>query len=114
LPDILATDITKLSVFLRPTAFSMANQLAKYAMLGIPEDELFRLCTVNPAKHMGLDAGSLTVGKVADIAVFRKEERAVTFGDRADNTAAIREGKFIYRPMLTIKNGEAVFRDVGM
>ncbi|MBQ3398535.1 MAG: amidohydrolase family protein, partial [Synergistaceae bacterium] len=48
-PDILATDITKLSVYLRPTAFSMASQLAKYSMLGIPEDELFRLCTINPS-----------------------------------------------------------------
>ena len=113
-PDILATDLTKLSMYLRPTTFSMSNQLAKYAMLGIPEDELFRLCTINPAKHMGIDAGSLSAGKAADIAVFRKEERAVTFGDRADNTAALREGKFVYRPVLTVKNGETVFRDVGM
>ena len=112
LPDILATDITKLSVFLRPTTFSMANQLAKYAMLGVPEEELFAMCTVNPARHMKIDAGTLGVGKRADIAVFRKEERAVTFGDRADSTAQLREGKFIYRPVLTVKNGEAVFRDI--
>ena len=112
LPDILATDITKLSVFLRPTAFSMANQLAKYAMLGIPEYELFRLCTINPARHMGIDAGTLSVGKVADIAVFRKEERSVTFGDRPDKSAQLRQGKYIYRPMLTLKNGEAVCRDI--
>ncbi|MBQ7544726.1 MAG: amidohydrolase family protein [Synergistaceae bacterium] len=111
-PDILGTDLTKLSMYLRPTSFSMANQLAKYSMLGIPEDELFRLCTINPAKHMGIDAGTLSVGKAADIAVFRREERAVTFGDRADNTAALREGKFIYRPMLTVKNGETVYRDI--
>lgn len=114
LPDILATDITKLSVFLRPTAFSMANQLAKYAMLGIPEDELFGLCTINPARHMGIDAGTLSVGKVADIAVFRKEEKAVTFGDRPDKSGQLRQGTYIYRPMLTVKNGEAVFRDIGI
>ena len=115
-PDILATDLTKLSMYLRPTAFSMANQLAKYSMLGIPEDLLFRLCTINPAKHMNISdhAGSLTINYPADIAVFRKEERALTFGDRPynDKSVQLREGKFIYRPVLTVKNGEVVFRDI--
>ena len=62
-PDILATDITKLSVYFRPTAFSMANQLAKYLMLGIPENEIFKLCTINPARHIKIDnlVGSLEV-----------------------------------------------------
>ena len=114
LPDILATDLTKLSMYLRPTAFSMASQLAKYSMLGIPEDELFRLCTINPAKHMKIDgtAGSLTKGMTADIAVFRKESHSVTFGDRADDTAHLRKGSYIYRPLMTVKNGEIVFRDI--
>lgn len=113
-PDILATDITKLSVYLRPTAFSMASQLAKYSMLGIQEDELFRLCTINPAKHMGLDAGTLSVGANADIAIFRREEFSVQFGDRpySDETAELRYGEYIYRPLMTVKNGEIVFRDI--
>ena len=115
-PDLLGTDLTKLSLYLRPTAFSMANQLAKYAFLGIPEETLFALCTCNPARQMGIadKAGSLTVGYPADVAVFRKEEREVTFGDRpySDKSAQLRRGKFIYRPMLTIKNGTVVFRDV--
>ena len=111
-PDILATDLTKLSMHLRPTTFNMANQLAKYSMLGIPEYELFKLCTINPARHMKINAGSLTVNSPADIAIFRREERRVIFGDRADKSAQIREGKFIYRPILTVKNGEIVFRDI--
>ena len=116
LPDILATDITKLSVYLRPTAFSMANQLAKYSMLGIPEDELFRLCTINPARHMKIDdvAGSITVGKPADVAIFRREEFLVQFGDRtySDKSAHLRYGEYVYRPLMTVKNGEVVFRDI--
>ncbi|MBQ6418151.1 MAG: amidohydrolase family protein [Synergistaceae bacterium] len=113
-PDILATDITKLSVYLRPTAFSMASQLAKYSMLGIPEDELFRLCTINPARHMKIDAGTLSVGSAADVAVFRREEFAQQFGDRpySDETAQLRFGEYIYRPLMTVKNGEVVFRDI--
>ena len=116
LPDILATDLTKLSMYLRPTAFSMANQLAKYSMLGIPEEELFRLCTINPARHMKIDdrAGSLTVGHPADIAVFRREECMTQFGDRpySDSAGTLKFGKYIYRPMMTVKNGEVVFRDI--
>ncbi|MBQ6113720.1 MAG: amidohydrolase family protein, partial [Synergistaceae bacterium] len=115
-PDILATDITKLSVYLRPTAFSMASQLAKYSMLGIPEDELFRLATINPARHMKIDdtVGSLDVGKIADVAVFRREEFETQFGDRpySDSAAQLRYGSLIYRPLMTVKNGEVVYRDI--
>ncbi|MBQ9419425.1 MAG: amidohydrolase family protein [Synergistaceae bacterium] len=117
LPDILASDLTKLSMFLRPTAFSMANQLAKYAMLGIEEEKLFELCTIAPARHMKISehAGSLTKNYPADIAVFKRENQKVIFGDRphSDPNAQTREGKFIYRPVMTVKNGETVFRDVG-
>ena len=57
-------------------------------------------------------AGSLTVGYPADIAVFRKEECNIIFGDRADSSAQLREGKYIYRPLMTVKNGEIVYRDI--
>ena len=115
-PDILATDLTKLSMYLRPTAFSMANQISKYSMLGIPEEKLFEICTINPAKHMGISekAGSLTIGHPADIAIFRRENLEINFGDRPyfDSSAKIKKGSFVYRPILTIKNGEIVFRDI--
>ncbi|MCR4818951.1 MAG: amidohydrolase family protein [Fretibacterium sp.] len=117
-PDLLGTDLTKLSMYLRPTAFNMANQLAKYAFLGIPEETIFALCTCSPARQMGIAdrAGSLTVGCDADVAVFRKEEQEVTFGDRpyGDPACQLRTGSFIYRPMLTVKNGEVVFRDAAL
>lgn len=114
LPDIIATDLTKLSMYLRPTAFSMANQLAKYSMLGLSEDELFARCTVNPARHMGIEAGSLGVGCSADIAVFRREEFVTQFGDRpySDSSMNLRFGEHIYRPLMTVKNGEVVYRDI--
>ena len=94
----------------------MASQLAKYSMLGIPEDELFRLATINPARHMKIDdtVGSLDVGKIADVAVFRREEFETPFGDRpySDSTAQLRYGSLIYRPLMTVKNGEVVYRDI--
>ena len=115
-PDIIATDLTKLSMNLRPTAFSMSNQISKYISLGIPGDEVFRMTTVNPAGHMKIDdrAGSLTLGYPADIAVFRKEEFMTQFGDRTfnDSSVQLRYGKYIYRCVMTVKNGEVVYRDV--
>lgn len=115
-PDIIATDLTRLSMHLRPTAFNMVNQLAKYNALGIPEAKIFAACTINPAKHMKIShmAGSLTQGYPADVAIFRREEHTAIFGDRpfTDNTARFHEGRIVYRPVMTIKNGEIVFRDI--
>ena len=116
LPDILATDITKLSMHLRPTAFNLAMQLAKYETLGIPFEKLVELCTVNPARQMGIldKAGSLTVGHPADVAVLRPVEMENVFGDRpnGDPDQHLLTGHKVYQPVLTLKKGEMVYRDV--
>lgn len=115
LPDIIATDLTRLSMNLRPTAFSMANQLSKYYMLGLDIDRLIECCTSAPAHFMGLDgkAGCLTPGTWGDVAVFKMFECSAIFGDRtyADPSCILRKGTKRLRPMLTIKRGEAVYRD---
>jgi dihydroorotase len=114
-PDIIATDLTKLSMYLRPTAFSMSNQLSKYEFLGIPFEQVIAMCTSIPAAHMGLvgQIGCLTVGTQADIAVFQRIPGLVTFGDRPDSDPAQlrRDGTWRYSPMLTVKKGEVVYRN---
>jgi len=116
LPDLLATDVTKLSMHLRPTSFNLAMQLAKYHALGISLPKLIELCTVAPARQLGIldSAGSLTPGRAADIAVFRPVEKDFTFGDRPngnpDQHTAV--GHVLFQPVLTVKNGEMVYRDV--
>ena len=116
LPDMLGTDLTRLSMNLRPTAFSMANQLAKYRMLGIGMDALIGLCTAAPARYMGLEgqAGCLTPGAWGDVAVFREEPCSLPFGDRpfSDPQCRLRQGTSRLRPLLTVKRGEAVYRDI--
>lgn len=115
-PDILASDLTKLSMHLRPTAFNMAMQLSKYAALGIPFEVLIKLCTCAPAAHMGmLDAiGSLTEGHAADVAVFRPLHRENIFGDRPYGNEAQKcmIGETVYEPVLTLKDGDMVYRSV--
>ncbi len=116
LPDILASDLTKLSMHLRPTAFNMAMQISKYTELGIPFAKTIELCTLAPAIHMGMadTIGSLTPGRAADVAVFRPVKRANVFGDRPYGNAGqhLREGSIVYQPVLTVKDGEMVYRDV--
>lgn len=115
-PDILASDLTRLSMHLRPTAFNMAMQLSKYAALGIPFEVLIKLCTCAPAAHMGmLDAiGSLTPGHGADVAVFRPLHRETVFGDRPYGSENQRRlmGETLYEPVLTLKDGDMVYRSV--
>lgn len=115
-PDILASDLTKLSMHLRPTAFNMAMQMSKYAALGIPFELLVKLCTAAPAAHMGMAgaAGSLTVGHTADVAVFRPLSRENVFGDRPYGNEAQKRmvGETVYEPVLTLKDGDMVYRSV--
>lgn len=116
LPDFIATDLTRLSMNLRPTAFSMANQLAKYHALGISLEQLIASCTSVPARHMGLEgqAGCLSPGAWGDVAVFRLLDQPVEFGDRTypDPDCHLMQGHTRFRPVLTVKRGETVFRDI--
>lgn len=115
-PDLLGTDITKLSMHLRPTAFNMAMQISKYVNLRIPFEWVIRMATWNNAVNLGLSEtiGNLKPGMKADIAVFRPRGEKNIFGDRPDSNPECRrmEGTLVYEPVLTVKNGEMVYRSV--
>lgn len=115
-PDILATDVTKLSMHLRPTAFNLAMQISKYTHLGIPLEKTIEICTATPARQMGIEnqIGSLTVGQAADIAVFLPVNKENIFGDRpnGNQNQVVSMGRVVYKPVLTVKNGEMVYRDI--
>ena len=116
LPDFIATDLTKLSMNLRPTSFSMSMQISKYTAMGIPFEKVIECATVNPARELGLldTAGSLTEGFAADVAVLRPVDMETVHGDRPygskDQHTFV--GHRIYQPVLTLKNGEMVYRDM--
>lgn len=116
IPDIIGTDLTAFSMYLRPTAFSLAMQLNKYIHLGMSLDDVIRCCTLNPAKRMGRlhEIGSLSPETWADVAVFRPESAENIFGDRpyADESCSTRNGRLTIRPVLTLKGGEMVYRDI--
>lgn len=115
-PDFIATDLTKFSMYLRPTAFNMAMQVSKYCAMGMEFSEVIRRCTEIPAKNMGIfhEVGSFGMGKKADIVVFRICDRKTDFGDRIlqEPSSAVRTGTHLYQPVITVKNGEMVYRDI--
>ena len=115
-PDLLGTDVTRLSMHLRPTAFNMAMQISKYTYLGMPFEKVIKAATWNNAENMGISdrVGSLKEGKQADIAVLRVHEGKNVFGDRpyTDETASFRESNRVFEPVLTVKKGEMVYRNV--
>ena len=91
-------------------------QIAKYSHLGIPFERVIDLCTAAPARRLGLEEeiGSLTPGHIADIAVFRPVSAENVFGDRPYGAPeqVLRTGDSLYKTMLTLKDGDMVYRDL--
>jgi Tol biopolymer transport system component/imidazolonepropionase-like amidohydrolase len=52
-----------------PNAFALHGELETYVMAGMTPYEALRAATVTPAEELDLDAGSIEVGKLADIVI---------------------------------------------
>lgn len=115
-PDIIATDLTAFSMYQRPTAFNLMMQISKYENLGISFNDIISSCTEIPAKDIGVYdcLGALKIGYNADIAIIKKVYKENEFGDRpyTNEERKIKVGSFIYNVMLTLKNGETVYRNM--
>lgn len=52
-----------------PNAFAIHGELQTYVMAGMTPYEALRAATITPAEELNLDAGSIEVGKLADIVI---------------------------------------------
>jgi len=111
LPDTISTDLTTRSLYKRPAVFNLAFVLSKYLNLGMSLDQVIACGTSNPARILNCSntLGQLKPGADADIAVFRLMEKETDFGDRKGE---IVKGRILLKPMLTVKQGELVYRDM--
>lgn len=111
LPDTISTDLTTRSLYRRPAVFNLAFVLSKYLNLGMNLEQVVACATTNPARLLGLSGriGCLAPGANADVAIFRLIERDVDFGDRIGE---IIRGRQLLKPLLTVKDGELVYRDI--
>ena len=109
LPNVISTDVTKLSSYLRGGRYGMTMCMSIARTLGMSEEDIFRSVTSSAANalKMGGEWGRLRVGGCADIAVLAFTDEPFSLTDNAGNTVKSDKG---YKCMLTIADGEVVYR----
>lgn len=109
LPDLIGTDLTRLSAFKRGGRYGMTMCMSIAKALGMGEKEIFKAVTATPARALGMEreCDSLTVGGCADIAVFGYGDAPFDLTDRAGNRIVGTKG---YQCDLTLASGEVVYR----
>ncbi len=110
LPDTISTDITCFSAYKRGGRYGMTMCMNIAKTVGMSEEDIFRAVTLTPAKVLGKENewGCLTVGRTADISVFNFTDEGFDLTDNSGNQLKSDMG---YRCILTIADGQLVFRD---
>ena len=109
IPDLISTDLTKCSSYIRGGRYGMTMCMSIAKHLGMSEEDILRAVTKNPAKALGKeqDWGALKVGGVADLAVLDVTDEGFSLTDRAGNHIESDKG---YRCLLTVADGQVVYR----
>ncbi len=107
LPDVISSDIHQLSV--NGPLFDLPTCLSKFLALGMSLEDVVRTATVGPATvmHKDHEIGSIRVGALADIALFRLVEGKFSFYDVFMKRL---DGKQLLVNQLTICDGRELQR----
>jgi dihydroorotase len=101
LPDVISTDIHQLAI--QGPCFDMPVTLSKFLNLGMTIEQVFACATANAARAIRKeDLGTLSVGSVADVAMFRVDEGEFTFQDVQMNS---RTGSKLLVNTMTMVDG---------
>jgi dihydroorotase len=93
-------------------AISMVNVMSKFLAMGVPLTTVIRESTVNPAHEIHRpELGTLSVGRVADIAVL--QELHGKFGYSDDGYARM-DGNVKLIARMTVRAGRIVFDPSGL
>lgn len=109
IPDLISTDITKLSAYKRGGRYGLTTCMSISRHLGMLEEDIFRCVTSNPARALGKvdEWGYLRVGRRADIAVFDYTDEGFDMANKDGYRIKSDTG---YRCMLTVADGNVVYR----
>lgn len=109
-PDIISSDVTKFTLF-RTNAYALPYLMSKYLYLGMTFNDVVRAVTATPARLMRMEGliGTLSPGAYADVTILKQRETRVRYRDAQGN---IRESNKVLVPMMTIKGGQIMFRQV--
>lgn len=110
LPDLITTDSIKEAVY-RYKLFNLPYTLSYFLDLGFPLADIITAVTKTAAKlmHMEGKIGTLEPGAYADIAIFDIAERAMVHRDCFGHEI---EGKHLFLPQATIKDGRPVYKRI--
>lgn len=102
LPDVISTDLHTGNIY--GPVYDMPTTMSKFLLLGLSIDQVVEFATINAARAVGRDdvAGSLAVGRPADIAVLTMDEGEFDFYDTHKN---VRRGNQKLRAALTVRGG---------
>ncbi len=111
LPDVISTDITKLSAFVRGGNYGLNLCMTVARALGMPEDAVLRAVTSAPARALGKEDvwGRLEPGRRADLAVL--EWGSALYDFRNTRWGSGVSGTEGYRCLLTVADGQTVYRN---
>jgi dihydroorotase len=105
-PHAISSDIHQISI--GGPMFDMPTCLSKFMALGMDLQEVVRLATEGPARILGYeDRGTLRVGALADVALFRMHQGSFPF---YDNLGEVRTGRHLLRNVATIVGGRELER----
>jgi len=109
-PDTLSTDITRFSAYTRGGRYGLTMCMSYSRHLGMTEEDILRGVTSSAAKAVGKEGewGCLKVGGQADIAVLDYTDEGFSTTDKTGNHIESDKG---YRCVLTVLDGQVVFRD---
>ncbi|MGI6029204.1 MAG: amidohydrolase family protein [Candidatus Heteroscillospira sp.] len=108
LPDIISSDLCKSSMR-DGYARCLPYVMSKYLHLGMSLPDIVRAATDTPARQLGLGGkiGTLAEGARADVAVCRLVEAHPVY---LDNLGTPMAGTQMLVPVMTLKDGETMFR----
>ena len=109
IPDVISTDVTWLSSYIRGGRYGMTMCMSIARSLGMREEDVLRAVTATPARALGRadEWGCLQVGRTADLAVLDDTDEGFDLTDRASNRIQSKQG---YRCVLTVANGRIAYR----
>ncbi|BFK16710.1 amidohydrolase family protein [uncultured Blautia sp.] len=109
-PDIISSDLVRASEYNRP-GFSLIHAMSVFSAAGMQLEKILKATTYSPAQALGIldRAGTLEVGKPADIAIFDIQDTDMIFDDMFGKHC---KGNKLFVPLLTMKQGRVAYRQI--
>ena len=102
-PDAISTDVHQFSV--AGPMRDLPTTMSKFLNLGLSLPDVIEKTTVGPARAIGRDIGTLSLGQPADVAAFELQEGEFEFGDA---TGARRLGRLNLENAWTMVGGKVL------